>query len=189
MCKEDPKLKCEICQQQEATVHLTNFLNGHKTEAHLCQQCAKEKGYFDADEDSYTIHDLLSGLFNFNTSPTPNTQSHGRVEQQLICPQCQMTYHQFSKTGKFGCSKCYQTFSDYLNPVFKRVHGGNTVHNGKIPKRQYVHLQHQRLIQDYRTQLQVLVNEERFEEAADLRDKIKQLEKDWESSDQKGDDR
>lgn len=169
-------MKCEVCQQREVSVHLTNYLNGQKTEIHLCQQCAIEKGYLDADEESYTIHDLLSGFFNVQANPTTKAEPDHRAEHQLTCPQCQMTYQQFNKIGKFGCSKCYQTFSSFLNPIFRRVHSGNTGHTGRIPKRKHVHLQHQRLIQNYRDQLQELVKEEKFEEAAELRDKIKDLE-------------
>lgn len=181
-------MKCEICQQREVTVHLANYINGKKTEVHLCQQCAREKGYLDVDEESYTIHDLLSGLFNVEASQATKAKRHQSATDQLVCPQCQMTYQQFTKIGKFGCSVCYQTFSDFLNPVFRRVHSGNTTHSGKIPKRQHVHLQHKRLIQSYRDQLQELVKEEKFEEAAELRDKIKGLEQEGKSSAQKGDE-
>jgi len=181
-------LKCEVCQQREVSVHLTNYLNGQKTEIHLCQQCAIEKGYLDADEESYTIHDLLSGFFNVQANPTTKAEPDHRAEHQLTCPQCQMTYQQFNKIGKFGCSKCYQTFSSFLNPILRRVHSGNTGHTGRIPKRKHVHLQHQRLIQNYRDQLQELVKEEKFEEAAELRDKIKDLEQEGKSSAKKGDE-
>ncbi|WP_067842566.1 UvrB/UvrC motif-containing protein [Amphibacillus sediminis] len=169
-------MDCENCHQRPATLHLTNYINGEKTEIHVCQHCAIEKGYIEGDDETYTIHDLLSGLFNFNTpmakKPEPQTSS----QQELTCPHCNMSYLQFAKTGKFGCSHCYQTFKDHLNPLFRRIHSGNTEHIGKIPKRQYVHLQKKRQIQDYREQLKQLIAQEAFEEAAKLRDKIKALE-------------
>ncbi len=34
---------CENCQKREATYHVTQTINGHKTEKHLCGQCAQEK--------------------------------------------------------------------------------------------------------------------------------------------------
>lgn len=181
-------MKCEVCQEREASVHLTNYLNGQKAEIHLCQQCAIEKGYLDADDESYTIQDLLSGFFNAQANLATKDESNQRTEHQLVCPQCQMTYQRFNKIGKFGCSKCYQNFSSFLNPIFRRLHSGNTSHTGKIPKRQHVHLQHQRLIQNYRDQLQEFVKEEKFEEAAELRDKIKDLEQKGKSSVKKGDE-
>ena len=181
-------MKCEVCQEREASVHLTNYLNGQKAEIHLCQQCAIEKGYLDADDESYTIQDLLSGFFNAQANLATKDESNQRTEHQLVCPQCQMTYQRFNKIGKFGCSKCYQNFSSFLNPIFRRLHSGNTSHTGKIPKRQHVHFQHQRLIENYRDQLQEFVKEEKFEEAAELRDKIKDLEQKGKSSVKKGDE-
>lgn len=181
-------MKCEVCQERLATLHLTNYANGQKTEIHLCQTCAAEHGYIDTNEEAYTIHDLLSGFFNVYSQSTEEADRQKKREAELTCPQCQMTYQQFSKLGKFGCSTCYETFSDYLDPVFKRVHGGNTKHVGKISKRQHAHLQHKRLIQTHRNELKELVKEEKFEEAAKLRDKIKELEQEESPSQQKGDE-
>lgn len=179
---------CENCEERQATLHFTNYVNGKKSERHLCQQCARENGYLDTEEEAYTIHDLISGLFNVNSNLVQKAETAKRNEKELACPKCKMTHQQFTKTGKFGCSECYQTFSDYLTPILRRVHGGNTKHSGKIPKRQHDHLEHRRLIQDYRDKLQELIKAEEFEEAAVLRDKIRELEKKGESSQEKGDD-
>lgn len=181
-------MKCEVCQERPATLHLTNYVNGQKTEMHLCQTCAAEHGYLNTNEEAYTIHDLLSGFFSSHAESAAQPGSQRRSENELTCPSCQMTYQQFSKLGKFGCPECYETFSDYLNPIFRRVHIGNTKHLGKIPKRQHAHLQHKHLIRDQRNQLKELVKEERFEEAAELRDKIKELEQKETPSQEKGDE-
>lgn len=169
-------MDCEVCHERPATLHLTNFLNGKKTEVHVCHYCAKEKGYLEADEEAYSIHDLLSGLFNFSSafSNQPTTTEKGNYE--IACDKCGMSYQQFAKIGKFGCAHCYQTFDEHLNPVLRRVHSGNTTHIGKIPTRQHVNLQKKRLLQDYRASLQRLIEEEKFEEAAVLRDEIKEIE-------------
>lgn len=87
-----------------------------------------------------------------------------------------MTYSQFSKIGRFGCSSCYKYFNDRLDPLFKRVHG-NTVHVGKVPKRTGGHIQVKRKLDDLRRELQYRILQEEFEEAAALRDQIRELEK------------
>ncbi|MBM7542887.1 UvrB/UvrC motif-containing protein [Amphibacillus cookii] len=176
-------MECEICHENPATLHLTNYINGQKTELHVCQKCAMEKGYIEPKDDAYTIHDLLSGLFNFNSNLSNQPGINKSNQNELTCPHCKMTYHQFAKVGKFGCAHCYKTFEDHLNPIFRKVHSGNTEHTGKIPKRQHVHLQQKRLIQDYRNRLKTLIDEENFEEAAKLRDRIKALESGESSSD------
>lgn len=186
--REESELKCEVCKQRSATLHLTNYINGQKAEVNLCRVCAVEHGYIENEEEAYTIHDLLSGFFNVYPNLTTTTDVNERKRHELHCPECQMTYQQFSRSGKFGCSQCYEVFNEYLNPIFKRVHGGTTKHVGKIPKRQYVYLEHKRQVHKLREHLKKLINEERFEEAAELRDKIKEMEQGDKIAKRKGDD-
>lgn len=171
-------MDCQECQKRPATVHFTQILNGNKTEVHLCNVCAQEKGYMDYDKQSFGFHNLLSGLFNFHSghsftgTESPNYQS----ENQLVCESCGMTFQQFMRIGKFGCSKCYTTFNERLNPIFRKVHSGNTKHIGKIPRREGGSLHLKRNLEQLRYQLQQLVEKENFEEAAKVRDEIKILE-------------
>jgi protein arginine kinase activator len=87
-----------------------------------------------------------------------------------------MTYSQFSKLGRFGCSSCYKYFNDRLDPLFKRVHG-STVHTGKVPVRVGGQIRTKRQIEDLKRHLQDSINQEEFEHAAQLRDQIRELER------------
>jgi protein arginine kinase activator len=171
-------MECQECHNRPATVHLTQVINGNKTELHLCDHCAKELGYMDYDKQNLTFHQLLSGLFNFDTSHSMygSTQKDQTNLESFICKTCGMTYQQFTQVGKFGCADCYKTFNEHLNPIFRKVHSGNTRHAGKIPKRQGGSLHVKRNIEQLRFRLQQLVEEENFEEAAKIRDEIKELE-------------
>lgn len=168
-------MECQECHKRPATLHLTQFINGQKKEIHVCEVCAAEKGYFTHPEDANSLQDLLTGLFNFDTSK----MQHQVLNQinELRCKQCGMTISQFKETGKFGCASCYDTFSSRLDAILRRVHAGNTKHTGKIPKRAGVSLQVKKEIHNYRAQLQQLIKTEQFEKAAEVRDKIKELEK------------
>lgn len=165
---------CHECNDREATLHFTKILNGKKTEIHLCDECAREKGEYIPGTNGFSIHQLLSGLLNFEQPIAPTNRSVLKQEQ---CNKCQMTYHQFARTGRFGCAECYKTFSTKLDPMLKRVHGGNISHIGKIPVRIGSGIQTQRQIQQLKQQLQTHIMKEEFEEAAKLRDEIRSLEK------------
>lgn len=179
-------MECQKCQKRQATLHLTNYINAQKTEIHVCQQCAMENGYIDSeDESSYSIQDLLSGLLNLNSSFAQHAERSKVVEKEDKCSSCNLSYTEFVKTGKFGCAHCYESFGKQLNPIFKRVHSGNTAHTGKIPKRQHDRLQQKRYINDYREQMKQLIDAEKFEEAAVVRDKIREIEQKHTSSIQK----
>ena len=168
-------MECHECLERPATLHYTQVVNGHKTEVKICEVCAKEKGYMTTyPEEGYSLHNLLTGLFNFDTGHVKTPGSHIQKEHQ--CPKCGLTFSEFKQIGKFGCGECYHTFSANLNPIFRRVHSGNTEHRGKIPKRKggSLHLKKQIVIN--KAELQELIMNEEFEQAAVIRDKIKELE-------------
>lgn len=166
-------MECDICHERPASIHLTNYVNGQKEEKHVCNQCAVEEGYI-SEEETYPIHDLLSGLFNFNP-PLKKKVTLDKKESGQVCPTCHMSYQEFIKHYKFGCADCYKTFETQLDPVLRRVHNGNTEHVGKVPKRQHVHLEQKRKINDLKEQLKQHIEDERFEDAAVLRDEIRAL--------------
>ncbi|OZU87221.1 hypothetical protein CIL03_17520 [Virgibacillus indicus] len=170
-------MNCQECQERPATLHFTQVINGNKTEVHVCEVCAKTKGYMAYPEEGYSLHNLLSGLFNFESVKKENQQGKTYKQmQELQCPKCDMTFSEFKRIGKFGCAECYETFSSRLDPIFRRVHSGNTKHFGKIPKRKGGDLHTKKQLDSYKAELQSLIETEAFEEAAQVRDKIKALE-------------
>jgi protein arginine kinase activator len=166
---------CQECHERPASLHFTKIINGEKTEFHICEQCAKEKGEVIPGSTAFSIHHLLSGLLNFE-QPFSGNPSEREKTSSLKCTKCGMTYSQFTKTGRFGCSNCYTTFNEKLNPIFKKIHSGNTTHSGKIPKRIGDDLHEKRKLKELKQTLQQLISKEEFEEAAILRDQIRSLE-------------
>jgi len=169
-------MMCQQCGQKPATLHFTKIVNGNKIEFHICESCAREKGEsISGLANGFSIHNLLSGLMNFD--PVGNTHgSQGNTNAKSIrCNKCGLTYAQFGKIGRFGCDECYTFFGDRLDPLLKRVHG-NTVYVGKIPKRSGGRIQQKRELEELKKQLQHSIMREEFEKAAQLRDRIRQLE-------------
>ncbi|QHE50661.1 UvrB/UvrC motif-containing protein [Pontibacillus sp. HMF3514] len=184
-------MECQECHQRPATLHFTQVINGNKTEVHVCEKCAYEKGYMSQNQDSFSLHNLLSGLFNFETYPMSESQTPNHsysTQQGLKCEKCGLTYQEFTRIGKFGCAECYRTFGEKLNPIFRRVHSGNTRHDGKIPVRTGGNLQIRKQIDDKRQEMQRLIHEENFEEAAKVRDQIRSLQEQINSDDRDGDE-
>ena len=88
-----------------------------------------------------------------------------------------MTFNQFFKVGRFGCSHCYTAFKEQLNPIFKRLHSGNWSHHGKIPKRIGGTMHIKKNIEDLKMQLTAVdCGNEEFEKAAVVRDEIRLLD-------------
>lgn len=169
---------CQECQKRPATLHFTKIINGEKEQFHLCEHCAQEKGemYMFNNTSGFSINNLLAGLFNVEPKIQEKHPNPFQQQEVLQCKHCSMTFNQFLKVGRFGCSHCYSTFKDELTPIFKRLHGGNWSHHGKIPKRVGGTMHIKKNIEDLKKQLQQLIVDEEFEKAALVRDEIRLLD-------------
>ena len=96
--------------------------------------------------------------------------------EESRCPVCNMTYSDFKRTGKLGCSQCYTTFEKPLYQVLRQIHG-NPVHSGKIPANMKSELSKKRKLEDLRDKLQNAVKNENYEEAAKIHKEILDIEK------------
>lgn len=169
---------CEHCQQRNATVTVTQIVNGQNKEHHYCEVCATQFYPFNLDfkQEPMKLNQLLSNFFGIPA----NQQTAGEAEkkmpqQQASCQKCGSTYQQFLKDGKLGCAQCYETFSQQLPHIFKRLQAG-TKHIGKQPGQISSALSIQKRIDEIRLAMQSAITEERFEDAAALRDEVRELE-------------
>ena len=160
---------CESCQQQQATVHLTEIVNDQMTELHLCETCANQKGA--QAESQFGLADLLAGLADVGKET--------EVTEELAtkaCSTCGMTYDDFRKVGRLGCSECYTTFRGNVVSLLKRIHGA-THHLGKFPARLVKPPKKKSELAELKRRLERTIEMEGYEEAAVLRDQIRQIER------------
>ena len=159
---------CNVCGTQEATIHLTEIVNNQMMEIHLCETCAQEKG------TDFKTHFNLTDLL-INLSDIKNLKSGEKQKTTARCLECGLTYEEFAKNGRLGCGDCYSSFAKLLNPLIKRVQRGMH-HIGKKPLKiaGETRAAHDlRMLQD---RLRKSIQSESFEEAAALRDEIRQAE-------------
>lgn len=157
---------CEKCQHNEATVHLTQVVDGGIKKVHLCESCAKQSG-FDV-QGPISITDILLGM----GLQKDEAESTGR---EVSCPRCHMNRVDFKKTGRLGCPECYTTFADELAPLLKAMHRGPR-HAGKYPAREKTRYLVTEELEQLRKALDKAVRNEAYEEAATLRDRIRACE-------------
>jgi protein arginine kinase activator len=158
-------LICQRCKKQQATVHLTEIHQNQRNERHLCEDCAKEEGV--AIKTQVPLQDILSGMLEAS-------QTAGK-EASLTCPDCGITYAEFRSQGRLGCPHDYEVFGEPLREVLEKVHGGGE-HLGKVPRRAGADITVQRHLMQLRRELQQAVESEKYEEAARLRDLIRDKE-------------
>jgi protein arginine kinase activator len=165
---------CEECKKRPATVHLTSIVNGVKVESHLCEQCAGQKGTIILDLNQISIPNLLGSFFG----NTYNVKGINESEP-ASCPGCGMTFNNICESGSLGCSQCYQVFEKEMDPILRRIHG-NTQHVGKIPSRGGGKVLLKKQVDELKSSLQQALAREEYEKAAEIRDSIKSLEKQFE---------
>lgn len=163
---------CEECREREATVHLTKIVNQQKTEAHLCEECARKRSDQFLMEPSFTFHNILAGLFE--PEEVSSVSLGPKVVQRVRCENCGLSFADFRRLGHLGCSRCYDQFESQLEPVLRRIHGA-TRHVGKVPARVGGRLRAQRDLARLEEELREAIAKEEYERAAQLRDKIRSL--------------
>jgi protein arginine kinase activator len=159
-------MQCDVCNKNKATVHLTQIGEGGKVhKVDLCEACAKEKGV--QDPTGFSLADLLVGL-----GSADELKAGG---PDLRCPVCGFTQADFKKTGRLGCSGCWDAFEAGLTSLLKAMHKGER-HHGKVPGKAAHTLVLTEKIKSLSEQLDNAVRSEKYEDAAQLRDQIRELE-------------
>jgi len=159
---------CQHCHQRDAIMQLLISENGQTRKVYLCETCAKK-----TQEVSFVFHpaivpEFLQALFGFNAT-TKDQPS------EMTCPKCGISFSRITQVGKLGCSTCYEIFETQLEPLLRRVHGGGQ-NVGKIPARRGAVIRSRVEQRKLKETLQTLIQQEAFEEAAVVRDQIREIE-------------
>ncbi|NLI92346.1 MAG: DNA helicase UvrBC [Peptococcaceae bacterium] len=165
---------CQNCNQRESTIHLTKIVNGQATQIHLCQECAQKVQGFGYSLYPGMVSDFLQAIFGMH--PIDKSDSTVDQLQQEKCPGCGRTFLQIQQAGRLGCSKCYEKFEPQIELLLRRIQGAGT-HVGKAPARGGSASRSKRELAQLREKLQELITKEEFEEAALVRDRIRELDK------------
>ena len=170
---------CDDCGHHEAVVHIVQIGPQGRVEKNLCEKCAAGYGELMPESQprkNMSVDDFLRGMFRQPAEQGEKPKEREGEPLVLTCPNCGMSYEDFQQTGKIGCSVCYDTFRQQLEPLLRRVHGSR-VHSGKIPHRSGGALEMKHEIEMLRRKLREAVQQEEYEKAAEYRDRIRVLEK------------
>lgn len=187
---------CQNCGKNEANIRYTQIINGVKKEVALCSECAAKLGLENMDIP-INFNSFLGDFFNdfAEREFLPNLKT-----EEVRCKNCNMSYDDFINTGMFGCSKCYDTFSSPIDSLLKNLHG-TAKHIGRGPKETNKESDKKTNLsseieekckvenkvksdeenKDNKTKLEQelakAIKEERYEDAAKIRDELKEMNK------------
>ena len=155
-------MKCQSCGKKQANVKYYENINGLKKEFHLCSECANMLGVTQ-------FSDIFSPMF----VSIPDFQDYEITK----CEKCGYTLDDYTKTGLLGCPQCYNTFNENLDELFLKIHGKNRHVKEKVETKVITKDSNKNeSIKELKEKIQELIKEEKYEQAAIIRDKIKKLE-------------
>lgn len=157
---------CQYCGKNPAAIHVKSIEDGELTEFSLCAECAEKLGY----------GNLLTGVGLHFEGTLRELFSESDDEFDTIrCTCCGASFNDIVRSGKVGCSRCYETFGDRLFPLLQQIHG-NAVHRGKTTEDSLPEIRPNNQLSLMHRKLKEAIASEDFESAAALRDSIRALE-------------
>jgi protein arginine kinase activator len=155
-------MTCQRCQD-EASVHLTETVDGRRREVHLCAACARQSGVLPSEKPpELPLDAVVQSLIVANVGELVGELAG------LTCPVCGLKFMEYRAGGRLGCPNDYTVFSRGLLPLLSRAHEA-TRHVGKVARQRPAAADRLRL----RTRLRDAVAREDYEEAARLRDQLR----------------
>lgn len=166
---------CESCHKAAATVHVTEIRGDDKVERALCEACAETQG-LPPKHAPVSMLEIFKQLMD-KTGGTVSTRDRA-------CPSCEITFNEFKAKGRFGCAEDYDAFLSRVVPLLERIHGASE----HVPDpeergspaaapRESERAELRRLQRD----LTRVIQEEEYEKAAEIRDRIQLLERQLEA--------
>ena len=192
---------CDNCGKREANVKYTENINGRRQELNLCEECSRKLGITNMNFNMPIDFSSFFGEF-MEDFATPDFMPLLNQVKTLKCDQCGYTFDDIVNTGRLGCGNCYSVFEERLDPIIKRIQGSNKhvgrtgkiidnkitekydnkIDNEKTKKQnnesnqdEKVKSEKERKLEKLQEELKKAIKEERYEDAAKIRDQIKDI--------------
>jgi protein arginine kinase activator len=160
-------MKCQICKENEATVHFTEIEGSEKRVIHLCDECAREKSGLMPKQAAVSLNEIISSLI-------PSVAGETAEMLKTKCPVCGITYMEFKSSGRLGCATDYVVFKKALHPLLQRLHQADQ-HVGKVPSHMGANVAKESEVLQLKRELDRAVQREDYERAAKIRDRIHEI--------------
>lgn len=165
---------CENCRENEVNFKYTEVINGNKREISLCDKCAKklglqsldfEKSFAGVFEDMFDISSAgkLSNLFNMSYTNELDDLFNIPYTNSLENLFNLSLFDSISEKNKINSNLTKQEKQDVLNDI-EKVINKKQKNNEEINKKQKLQIE-----------LEKAIKEERYEDAAKIRDEIKNI--------------
>ncbi len=179
-------MKCQQCSRP-ATFHITELTDNGVLELHLCQEHAAEYLVQAESASQPQPQSSFGGALAQHFQVSQTGEELARLDEHA-CPICGITFYEFRQQGRLGCPHDYVAFAEELEPLLVSIHGDSR-HVGKRPKKHTGNTGDRAMLIRLRRELQAAIEREAYEEASELRDRIRALEETKREQGQSGEER
>ncbi|MCI8636918.1 MAG: hypothetical protein HFJ36_03560 [Clostridia bacterium] len=185
---------CDNCCKREANVRYSENINGRRKDLNLCEECSKKLGITNMDFNMPIDFSSFFGEF-MEDFAKPEFMPLLNEIKALKCDNCGFTFEDIRNTGKLGCGNCYSVFEERLDPIIRRIQGANkhigragkiidskieqkmkNVNNESDMNKPREEKAENNKLHELQKKLKQAIKEEKYEEAAKIRDEIKKEE-------------
>ena len=189
-------MKCERCGK-DASVSVKAIVNGYEHDFYLCNDCLKK--YTDMSEENGipneegfhkinlnnkklesliqkfipSLDDMIDGYYEYKYNQNNHPYSYMEGLNQKACPNCGNLESNI-RNGIFGCKECYK-LSDNLSRKVLKTYNNYDKYTGKFPKKDREFKQVALEIKNLQEKLALSIATEDYEQAADLKEQIDDL--------------
>lgn len=148
---------CKACNKRAAIYHLISIYKNELIETHLCEECYKSSGISPASSNTINNYNsILDALVGKDIE---------KELQEKYCSKCGTSLVEFRHSGVLGCSYCYNIFQDEIKKKYPvkehyRDSGLKTIDDLQLIK----------VLND---ELKKALQDEQYERAAIIRDKLR----------------
>lgn len=159
-------MKCDICRDKQAVLFVQQVSRGSALELHLCEDCARERGYaVNENRIDISLGGLFSGILK---------NGEQALVRESVCPACGFTLRDIKKQKKVGCPDCYREFKGEINALL-RNEGIEPLYTGELPKKLEPFRPSKPDPVNLKKELQRAIDLEDYELAAYYRDRLRAL--------------
>ena len=170
-------MQCEHCDNK-ATVFYTQIIDGIGKKTCLCESCANEQGITDPEGFLLGSQDIQkqgdSSKHKALPKGVPKIEAATDKQPNRCCPGCGFAFDDLKKTGRLGCSECYDFFREEIKNNLGSMHKG-TSHAGRVPEGMLQAFKERQELEQLQENLDAAISSEDYEKAAALRDEMDKI--------------
>ena len=163
---------CQICGKHNASMLVRQIIDDTAKELYICRACAKKHHLY---SDNNEMHLSLKAIFDGLVPQLDMSEEARDSVHPLACPDCGMPFSRVKEKKILGCPRCFFYFRDTVLKLMQET-SGEVFYAGNLPLQPEIFSGTLVSLQHLEDELQKAVENEEYELAAYLRDKIKEQE-------------